>query len=78
MSARAEGGTQRRGLANLKLTVSEARVRFRELIVRNGAVDGKRQGDFIPVDTLRRRPLSVLAKMASLDSFPSLRGVARR
>ncbi|MCW2933601.1 MAG: endonuclease [Actinomycetia bacterium] len=102
---RAEGRSQRRGLdAYLKLTVSEARTQFNELLVRGDAAEGKRQVDFISVETLlclaasfvvnhrryggstahtaptpipelarlfKRRPSSVLAKMANLDGSRS-------
>ncbi|HTU76613.1 MAG TPA: HNH endonuclease [Trebonia sp.] len=104
-SARAEGGLRRHGLdAYLKLSVSQARAQFRDLLVRDDAADGKRQVDFVPVETLlclaasfvvnhrryggstahtaptpvpelarllRRRPSSVLAKMANLDGSRS-------
>jgi len=90
--------------AYLKLTVSDARAQFRDLLVRPEAAAGKRQVDFIPVETLlclaasflvnhrryggstahtapapvpelarlfRRRPSSILAKMANLDGSRS-------
>src|SRR6202000_1916944 len=51
--ARAQGGSPRRSLAAyLRLTVSEARAQFRELLVRDEAAEGKRQVDFMPVETL--------------------------
>jgi putative restriction endonuclease len=102
---RTEGGPQARGLdAYLKLTVSEARAQFAQLLRRAEAADGKRQADFLPVETLlclaasfvvnhrryggstahtapapvpelarlfKRRPSSVLAKMANLDGSRS-------
>ncbi len=102
---RAEGGSQRHGLdAYLKLTVSDAQAQFRKLLVRGDVAQGKRQVDFMPVETLlclaasfvvnhrryggstahtapapvpelarllRRRPSSVLAKMANLDGSRS-------
>jgi putative restriction endonuclease len=44
---------RRRGLDDyLKLTVSDARAQFRLLLAREPAPDGKRQADFIPVETL--------------------------
>jgi putative restriction endonuclease len=102
---RPEGGSQRRGLdAYLRLTLTEARDQFGQLLVRDEAAEGKRQVDFMPVETLlclaaslvvnhrryggstahtaptpvpelarlfRRRPSSVLAKMANLDGSRS-------
>jgi putative restriction endonuclease len=90
--------------AYLKVTVSEAREQFRDLLVREEAAEGRRQVDFIPVETLlclaasfqvnhrryggstahtaptpvpelarlfKRRPSSILAKMANLDGSRS-------
>jgi putative restriction endonuclease len=101
----AEARSEQRGLnAYLKLTVTEARAQFLELLARGDAAEGKRQVDFIPVETLlclaasfvvnhrryggstahtaptpvpelarlfKRRPSSVLAKMANLDGSRS-------
>jgi putative restriction endonuclease len=103
--ARTDGRPRARGLdAYLKLTVSEARSQFAQLLRRAQAADGKRQADFLPVETLlclaasfvvnhrryggstahtaptpvpelarlfKRRPSSVLAKMANLDGSRS-------
>jgi len=51
--ARPEGRPQARGLdAYLKLTVTDARAQCRELLVRAEAAEGRRQLDFLPVETL--------------------------